>query len=116
MPSAEAIQIAKRAAAEMVPLEVISSDIEGPRRDDIPAANDPAEFGLSADAGSPVVEIPAATTGEAPPLVLVTPPQWRGVPIPPMRWLATNRVPAGDVTILSGDGYQPFILPMSGRK
>lgn len=38
------------------------------------------------------------------PFVLVTPPAWRDVPLPPMRWLATNRIPAGDVTILSGDG------------
>ena len=42
---------------------------------------------------------------DAPPLApLITPANWRGVPIPPMRWLATNRIPAGDVTILSGDG------------
>jgi hypothetical protein len=30
--------------------------------------------------------------------------QWHGIPIPPMRWLATDGIPAGDVTILSGDG------------
>jgi RecA-family ATPase len=41
---------------------------------------------------------------QLPPLLLVSPADWRGVPIPPMRWLATNRIPAGDVTILSGDG------------
>jgi RecA-family ATPase len=38
------------------------------------------------------------------PLTLVCPPAWRDVPLEPMRWLATNRIPAGDVTILSGDG------------
>ncbi|WP_213740948.1 AAA family ATPase [Bradyrhizobium sp. dw_411] len=37
-------------------------------------------------------------------LQLVCPPAWRDVPLEPMRWLATNRIPAGDVTILSGDG------------
>jgi RecA-family ATPase len=37
-------------------------------------------------------------------LTLVCPPAWRDVPLDPMRWLATNRIPAGDVTILSGDG------------
>jgi hypothetical protein len=37
-------------------------------------------------------------------LALVTPPQWRGVELPPMRWVATNRIPADDVAILSGDG------------
>jgi RecA-family ATPase len=46
------------------------------------------------------------TVNEAPRpgLALITPPAWRDVPLPPMRWLATNRIPAGDVTILSGDG------------
>jgi RecA-family ATPase len=38
------------------------------------------------------------------PLRLVSPPAWRDVPLEPMRWLATNRIPASDVTILSGDG------------
>jgi RecA-family ATPase len=38
------------------------------------------------------------------PLRLVCPPAWRHVALEPMRWLATNRIPAGDVTILSGDG------------
>jgi RecA-family ATPase len=37
-------------------------------------------------------------------LVLVSPPDWRDVPVPPMRWLATHRIPAIDATILSGDG------------
>jgi RecA-family ATPase len=40
----------------------------------------------------------------SPPLVTVTPSAWRGTPIPPMQWLATSRIPARDVTILSGDG------------
>ncbi|TYL87798.1 AAA family ATPase [Bradyrhizobium cytisi] len=47
------------------------------------------------------IEEPSATPAS---LALVTPPAWRGVPLEPMRWLATNRIPAGDVTILSGDG------------
>ncbi|WP_299804738.1 AAA family ATPase [Tardiphaga sp.] len=42
------------------------------------------------------------TTGPA--IDLVTPQEWRDVPLPPMQWLATNRIPAGDATILSGDG------------
>jgi AAA domain len=49
---ADAIQIAKRAAAEMRAVGVISSDIESPRRDDIPAVSDPREFGEMADAGA----------------------------------------------------------------
>jgi RecA-family ATPase len=38
------------------------------------------------------------------PLVLISPRQWRDVALPRMRWLATNRIPASDATILSGDG------------
>lgn len=38
------------------------------------------------------------------PLALVAPAAWRGVPLQPMRWLALHRIPAADVTILSGDG------------
>jgi RecA-family ATPase len=54
--------------------------------------------------GEPDLEAEAAAAAKAPPLALITPAQWRDIPIPPMRWLATNRIPAGDVTILSGDG------------
>lgn len=46
----------------------------------------------------------AAPVAPAAALTLVCPPAWHGVPVPAMRWLATNRIPAGDVTILSGDG------------
>jgi RecA-family ATPase len=45
-----------------------------------------------------------ASAGNLSPLALISPPQWKGVEIEPMRWLATHRVPADDVTILSGDG------------
>jgi len=38
------------------------------------------------------------------PLTLVSSPAWQAAPLEPMRWLATNRIPAGDATILSGDG------------
>ena len=78
---------------------------EGPRRDDVPAVTSLEDFGRSPD-GEPDMEAPTevAPARRPPPLALITPAQWRGVPIPPMRWLATNRIPAGDVTILSGDG------------
>jgi hypothetical protein len=62
-----------------------------------PDADGPEDFGLPRD-GEPIVD-------QAPsPLALVCPPAWRDVPLEPMRWLATNRSPACDVTILSGDG------------
>jgi len=63
-------------------------------RDDIPL---PDRYPESAD-GEPDSEMPAKL------LRLVCPQAWRGMPLEPMRWLATNRIPAGDVTILSGDG------------
>jgi RecA-family ATPase len=40
------------------------------------------------------------------PLVFESAASWRGLPLEPMRYLATNRIPASDVTILSGDGGQ----------
>jgi RecA-family ATPase len=79
---------------------------DGDPRGDIESATNPKEFGLSADAG---VDDEAAKDGagkpqDAPLLEMETPAQWRGVPIPPRHWLATNRIIMGDVTILSGDG------------
>ncbi|UGY15571.1 AAA family ATPase [Bradyrhizobium septentrionale] len=47
---------------------------------------------------------PAREPAPAVPLALICPPAWRDLPLEEMRWLATNRIPAGDATILSGDG------------
>jgi RecA-family ATPase len=76
----------------------------GPRRgnvepplDERPPVEDFDAFGEAPEHGEVFFEQP---TG----LHLVCPPAWRDVPLEPMRWLATNRIPAGDVTILSGDG------------
>jgi RecA-family ATPase len=93
MPSAEAIQIAKRAVADR------GIGTTNAPHDDRPFPKDPGDYGLSADA-----EPDQQQGGPPMPLALVTPPAWRGVPLPPMRWLATHRIPAGDATILSGDG------------
>ena len=38
------------------------------------------------------------------PLRTITPAAWRDLPLEEMQWLATNRIPAGEPTILSGDG------------
>ena len=72
-----------------------------------PLPNGPEDFGLAADderypdyEPERTIETPALPAL----LTLVCPPAWRDVPLEPMRWLATNRIPAGDVTILSGDG------------
>jgi RecA-family ATPase len=71
---------------------------------DQPPADDgylgPTEYPDGAD-GEPDFTMQAVP---ATALALVCPPAWRDVPLEPMRWLATNRIPAGDVTILSGDG------------
>lgn len=64
---------------------------------DPPPPTGPADYG-QADIAP---ETKSAMTSA---LRLVCPPAWRDVPLPPMRWLATNRIPAADVTILSGDG------------
>jgi RecA-family ATPase len=69
-----------------------------------------AEIPPSADAEPSTIERLEAELGQyqarrpTAPLTLVSPSAWRDVPLPDMRWLATNRIPAGDVTILSGDG------------
>jgi RecA-family ATPase len=45
-----------------------------------------------------------APPSDQPPLALITPNQWKDFPLEEMRWLATHRIPADDVTILSSDG------------
>jgi RecA-family ATPase len=38
------------------------------------------------------------------PLRTITPVAWRNLPLEEMKWLAANRIPAGEPVILSGDG------------
>src|SRR5947209_4731411 len=78
-------------AAEVVTMHPFALD-EPPSHDRIPEGADDQRITIE----------PA--TAPAPTLSLVNPAAWRGVPLPKMRWLATNRIPAGDATILSGDG------------
>jgi RecA-family ATPase len=70
---------------------------------DPPPPAGPADYGLPEDPG-PDRTSDQDHPAETAPLTLVSPPAWRDVPLPPMRWLATNRIPAADATILSGDG------------
>jgi RecA-family ATPase len=104
MPSAEAIRIAKRAVADRGIAIMPAHPSDEMPRDDIPSANSFEEFGLSPDAGPDGEAGAKAPAPEVTALELETPAQWCGVPIPPMRWLATNRIPADDTVILSGDG------------
>jgi RecA-family ATPase len=84
-------------AAEVVSLDHFE-------REEPPPATSLADFGLT-DADGAILETgPASGPVSTAPLALVTPAQWRDVPLPPMRWLATHRIPAADATILSGDG------------
>jgi RecA-family ATPase len=85
-----------------------SADIEYLRRKYAPEAvngddwQPPMEYPENAD-NEPARELEAPA--QAPePLALVSPAAWRGKPLPDMRWLATNRIPSADATILSGDG------------
>jgi RecA-family ATPase len=66
-----------------------------------PGPDSLADYGLAPD-GAPGLE-PEPMAAPVP-LALITPQAWRGAALEPMRWLATNRIPAGDATILSGDG------------
>jgi AAA domain len=81
---------------------VIASYLPQPQPEE-PPPNDTIQ--PSAD-GEPIFEPlnGAGATTEPALLTTITPSAWRGTPIPPMRWLALHRIPAGDVTILSGDG------------
>jgi hypothetical protein len=74
----------------------------------VPFGDGPEAYGLPIDGEPDRAPVPPV------PLRLICPPAWRDVPLEPMRWLATNRIPAGDVTILSGDGGGGKLSP-AGR-
>jgi RecA-family ATPase len=89
------------AKAGFLPSELHSRD----EHSELPFPGGPEDYGLSADAERDDEPDQATATPSSPqPLSLICPPAWRDVPLEPMRWLATHRIPAGDVTILSGDG------------
>jgi RecA-family ATPase len=77
-------------------------------QDDWRSPNGPEDYGLSAEAGRGADGEPDVTgqgqAAQPTPLSLVTPPSWRDIPLEPMRWLATHRIPATEPTILGGDG------------
>jgi RecA-family ATPase len=63
-----------------------------------------ADVELQSDFGDPGDSDAVPSQAPAAPLVLVCPSAWQGLPIPPRRWLATDRIIANDAIILSGDG------------
>ncbi len=64
----------------------------------MPEPAGPEAYGLPIDGDRDLTPAPTI------PLPLICPPQWRDVPLEPMRWLATHRIPAREPTILGGDG------------
>lgn len=93
---AEAFAIRARARGDV--------DEPAPEQIEPPAWEGPTDIPASADGELIVEPLNGATRAPAEPLTTITPATWRGTPIVPMRWLALNRIPANDVTILSGDG------------
>jgi RecA-family ATPase len=63
---------------------------------------DPAEFGWKDGRASADREGPAAK--EHPPLQMWSGADWKGHEIPPLEWIVPGIIPAGTVTMLSGDG------------
>jgi RecA-family ATPase len=91
---AEAIQIAKRVAAEFQDREIEPPEYHAPM---------PTEYPESAD-GEPVYAPVNGTLPEIPPFETFDASKWEGVPIEPRRWIAHNRIPVGEPGIMSGDG------------
>jgi AAA domain len=111
MQSANAIQIAKQAAAELSGGAAYLQDAD-PRV--IPAVESFEEFGLSENAEPDYVPMNGATAAneqrqsrapaEILPFETFDASQWEGVPIETRRWIAHNRIPVGEPGIMSGDG------------
>lgn len=73
---------------------------EDPRRD-VPTVTGFDAFGEQApEAATMPVEAVPVQLGISP----ITPAAWKGTEPVPQRWVAEGRIPAGDVTILSGNG------------
>jgi len=103
MRPAETIQFAKRVFDDLG----ISAE-ESPPRDDDPGPDCIPESADGEPLNEPESEPATKDKPPAPvvPLVFESASSWCGIPLEPMRWLATHRIPAGDVAILSGDGGQ----------
>lgn len=90
----------ERGTAEIIRRMELTHPVD--RLKHIPPVESLEAYGLSPDAEP---DLEAQSQAQAPvPLHLICPPEWRDVALPPMRWLATHRIPAADATILSGDG------------
>jgi RecA-family ATPase len=70
---------------------------DGDPRQDVPFAKGLEDFELSADADLDEPTAPAAFS-------TLTPASWKGTEPTKQRWLASARIPIGDLTILAGNG------------
>ncbi|WGR91850.1 AAA family ATPase [Bradyrhizobium sp. ISRA443] len=68
--------------------------------DEPPFPTGPEDYGLSTEPMPADEQEPIAAAHFAP----ITPCEWRGTEPPQQRWLASGRIPSGDLTILSGNG------------
>jgi RecA-family ATPase len=78
---------------------ISDSSPAGPPQDD---TSMPERWPESAD-GERILE-PEQATAEAPGFNPITPASWRGTEPTKQQWLATGRIPSGDLTILAGNG------------
>lgn len=89
------------AALSVAPSDHESFSVDGPNfYPDAPPITGPEEYGLPAE--DKIQEVPELARPRF--LPLINPSDWKGTSAEPLRWLAFNRIPAGDVTILSSDG------------
>jgi RecA-family ATPase len=77
---------------------------DAPPADNIPLPNGPEDFGLSPDAVRDGEIEAASSPQELASLTTMTPVVWKGKVPAKQRWLASARIPIGDLTILAGNG------------
>ncbi|MCS3895801.1 RecA-family ATPase [Bradyrhizobium japonicum USDA 38] len=85
----------------MVDLGLVRADDEDPRRD-FPPADSYEQFSES-DAGRLSI-VAASSEQKSPTYAAITPAAWKGTAAEQQRFLASARIPSGDLTIVSGNG------------
>jgi len=85
----------------MVDLGLVPADDEDPRRD-VPPADSFEQFS-EPEAGRLSI-VSAIPDQKSPAYAAITPAVWKGTEAEQQRWLASGRIPCGDLTILAGNG------------
>ncbi|SDJ43875.1 RecA-family ATPase [Bradyrhizobium sp. Rc2d] len=97
----------------MVDMGFVSADDEdlrgdappdSPNDDRPPVDNFEAFGGFPAEDRSPEIEAAPVHASQKPTYTAITPAVWKGTQTEQQRWLASARVPSGDLTIMSGNG------------